>query len=150
PYGWPDWSDADKEWARTEFESIGFLDVGSSMANLEWICTEIRARTGAHILLYNLSAVVPGEQVHCFQGLEETLPTRIRRFNLAAVELSRRKGISLVDVDSIIARGGADRLKLGPVHVRAEGHRLIAHEVIRILSDLGCFEEMQEPLRHSG
>ena len=56
------------------------------------------------------------------------------------IELSERIGISIVDVDAVVARGGADRLKFDPTHLTAEGNRLVAEEVVRILEDLGCFD----------
>jgi hypothetical protein len=55
------------------------------------------------------------------------------------VELSERNGISIVDVDGIVARAGADRVKLDFIHYTPEGYRLIAEEVVRILDDLGIF-----------
>ena len=70
----------------------------------------------------------------------EILSTRIRRFNLGLVELSEELGISIVDVDAIVARGGSDRLKLDTAHLTPDGYRLVAEEVARILDDLGCFE----------
>ncbi len=37
----------------------------------------------------------------------------------------------------IIARHGADRLKIDALHLNAEGCRLVAEEVVQILEDLG-------------
>ena len=61
----------------------------------------------------------------------------MRRFNLGLAELSQQTGISVIDVDRIVARAGADRLKLDTVHLTAEGCRLVAEEVVRVLDDLG-------------
>jgi hypothetical protein len=132
---------ADRRWLDERFEPLSYLDVDTSMSYLARVCEDIHSCGGAHVLVYNVSAVVPGEQVHCYQGLTETLANRVRRFNLALVGLSERLGVSVVDVDAVVARGGADRLKLGPAHLTAEGHRLVAEEVVRILQDLGCFDK---------
>lgn len=140
PYGWDQWPAADRRWLTAEFEPLGLLDEKTSRQHLERICTTVRQSTGAHVLLYNLSAAVAREQIHCHAGLESILSTRIRRFNLAAIELSQALGISVVDVDAIVARAGADRIKQGVVHLNAEGYRLIAEEVTRILEQLGCFD----------
>jgi hypothetical protein len=45
----------------------------------------------------------------------------------------------------IVARGGADRLKIDALHLTAEGCRLVAEEVLRILEDFGLLTvaEMQ-------
>lgn len=140
PSNWGSWSDADRRWLSEEFVAEDALEAGASMRNFEALIARIRARSAAPIVVYNLSAVVPGESIHCHAGLAEALSTRIRRFNLALAELSQRSGISIVDVDTVVARGGADRLKLDAMHLTAEGCRLVAQEVVRVLEDLGCFE----------
>jgi hypothetical protein len=73
--------------------------------------------------------------------MDESLSTRIRRFNLALVELSRETGVSIVDVDRIVACGGAEALKLDATHLTAEGCRAVAEEVLRILRDYGLMDE---------
>ena len=132
--GWPI---EDQLWLRQNFVEAPPLDVEQSMRNFERIIERIRSRRDTPILVYNLSSVVPGEWVHNYEGLGEIYSTRIRRFNMGLTELSRRTGISIVDVDMIVARGGADRLKIDALHLNAEGCRLVAEEVVRILEDLG-------------
>lgn len=138
PSGWREWPTTDLCWLREEFEKADMLDVESSMTNIAAIVDRVRARSPKPILVYNFSAVVPGDTVHCHEGLEEAFTTRIRRFNLALVELSRRTGISVIDVDRIVARAGADRVKLDTLHLSEDGCSLVAHEVVRVLADIGC------------
>jgi hypothetical protein len=140
PSGWSEWGQVDRDWIRANFDPVPMLDAGQSMRNLEQIIARIKARATAPILIYNLSAVMPGEQVHSHLGMEDSFSTRIRQFNLGLIELSQNTGISVIDVDAILARAGADRLKLDAVHLTAEGSRLIAGEVVRVLDDLGLFE----------
>jgi hypothetical protein len=139
PYDWNSWPAEMQQWLVARFRDIGHLDVASSVRNLTQLCTEIQGSTGAHVLIYNVSATVPGDLVHCHQGFEDVLATRIRRFNLGLIELSQQLGVSIVDVDALLAGAGAARLKIGPFHLTAEGCRLVAQEVVRILEDLGCF-----------
>jgi lysophospholipase L1-like esterase len=106
------------------------------MNNFERIVTRIRERSAAPILVLNLSAVVPGDTVHCHLGLPETLATRIRRFDLGLAELSQRTGISVIDVDAVLARSGAMRAKLDALHFTADGCRAVAEEIVRVLDDL--------------
>ncbi len=133
-----DWPAADLDWLRANFQPVPMLDVASSMANLERIIAQCQARSDAPILIYNLSAAVPGDTVHCHLGMEDSQATRIRRFNLGLVELSQRTGISVVDVDAVVARHGAARLLVDSFHFTAEGCRLVAEEVARILEDTLC------------
>jgi hypothetical protein len=139
PSGWETWPSADQAWLRESFEPVPPLDVVVSMENFRKIVARIREHSKAPILIYNVSSVVPGDFVHCHQGLDDVFATRARRFNLGLVELSQETGISIIDVDTIVARAGADRLKLDALHLGADGYRLIAEEVVRVLDDLGCF-----------
>lgn len=135
----PSWSEADRHWLRDEFLPSGLLDPDASMRNLAAIVARIRERTVAPILVYNMSSVVPGDTVHCHQGLGDTLSTRIRRFNVGVAELSQRTGISVIDVDAVVARAGATRAKLDALHLTADGCRGVAEETVRVLDELGCF-----------
>jgi hypothetical protein len=131
------WSPENRQWLRNNFEREELLGVSQSMENFANIIARVRARRDVPILVYNASSIIPGEGVHNYQGLDETYATRCKRFNLALVSLSKETGISIVDVDTIIARSGADRLKLDAMHLTAEGYRLVAEEVVRVLADLG-------------
>ncbi len=141
PNGLEQWSRDDVAWARTEFERAAPLDVSQSMANLHAIITQLQRRKTVPILIYNLSAIIPGETVYSYEGLDETLSERIKRFNLGLVDLSRQTGIAIIDVDRMVAEHGADALKRDPVHLTAAGYRLLAHEVVRVLEDVGALEE---------
>jgi hypothetical protein len=122
----------------------GLIAVDTAMSNLAAIIAKIRDRTKAPVLIYNLSPIIPGEQIHCYMGLGETFSTRIRKFNLALARLSEEMGISIVDVDAIIARHGADILKLDAVVLTPHGYRLLAEEVVRVLDDLGVLETAKQ------
>jgi hypothetical protein len=131
------WSVNDRSWLKTEFTRTGLIDVETSMNNLRQIVDRIRAHTDVPILIYNVSSIIPGETVHCLQGLGEIYSTRCRRFNLGLADLSEQTGVSIIDVDTIIGRAGADDFKLDATHLTPDGNRLVAEEVVRVLDDLG-------------
>jgi hypothetical protein len=139
------WASADQSWLRTEFVRSDLLDVGASMNNLRQIIEKIRSHADVPILIYNVSAIVPGDTVHCLLGLGEIFSTRCRRFNVGLADLSQETGISIIDVDAIVGRAGADKLKLDAMHLTWEGYRLVAEEVVRVLGDLGVLPMTQEP-----
>ncbi|MBU1378550.1 MAG: SGNH/GDSL hydrolase family protein [Alphaproteobacteria bacterium] len=143
PHEAPSWPDEDRAWLAATYAPEPPLGAGVSMVNLERIVSQLRSVGDPQILVFNLSPIVPWERVHCYQGLGETLAQRIRRFNLALAELSAETGISIVDVDAVVARAGAERLKLDAVALTAEGCRLVCEEVVHILDDLGCFAERE-------
>jgi hypothetical protein len=134
------WSAEDRQWLKSDFDAIGNLEVSKSMENLTLIIETIRKHSEAPILIYNMSPITPGETIHCHQGFGETYSTRIRRFNVALIDLSEKTGVSVIDVDSLLARKGADALKLDTIHLTPEGYRLVAGEVVRVLADLGVLD----------
>lgn len=127
-----------RQWVQSCFERVSLLDVDQSMDNLAAIIDRCQAESDAPILIYNVSSISPSDSLHCFLGLEDSLSTRIKRFNLGLIELSQKTGVSIVDVDTILARHGTDHLKIDTLHLNAEGCQLIAETVVNILDDLGC------------
>jgi hypothetical protein len=127
---------------KREFVNAGLAPMEPAFQRIERLILAIEEHLGAHVLVYNLSPVIPGEQTHCWVGIEDSLQLRVRRFNLALAELSARLGFSVVDVDRIAACVGATRIKVDLFHLTAEGWRLVAEEVVRILEDCGCFDPM--------
>jgi hypothetical protein len=134
------WSADDRLWLKADFEPVGYLQVAESMANFSSIIEKIRTHSETPILIYNMSPITPGESIHCHQGIGEAFSTRIRRFNLGLIGLSEKTGVCVVDVDSLIARKGADVLKLDTLHLNPPGYRLVAEEVVRVLADIGLLE----------
>ncbi|MDE2570877.1 MAG: SGNH/GDSL hydrolase family protein [Sphingomonadales bacterium] len=134
------WSEDERIWLRANFEHTGFSSVDQSMQNLASVVERLREARDVPVLVYNMSPIIPGDLVHCHLGLDESYSTRIRRFNLALIELSQAIGISIVDLDAIVAREGANRMKVDAMHLTPEGYRQVAREVVRILDDLGVLE----------
>ncbi len=134
------WSEEDRQWLYSDFESAGHLEVKDSMANLAKLIEKFRTQSEAPILIYNVSPIAPGELIHCHQGMDDAYSTRIRRFNLGLIELSEKTGVSIIDVESLVARVGANALKLDMVHLTPAGYRLVAVEVVRVLEDLGVLD----------
>ncbi len=134
------WSADDRAWLKANFETLTRLSVSDSMANFVEIVGKIRERSDAPILIYNLSPIVGHEIIHCYLGLGETLSTRIRKFNLGLIEMAEETGVSIIDVDTIVARHGADALKIDAMHLTPEGYRLVAQEVAKVLDHVGLLD----------
>jgi hypothetical protein len=131
------WATEDKAWLKAEFKALHRLSASDSMVNFAAIIRRIREKSDTPILIYNLSPIIAYETIHCYLGLGETLSTRIRRFNLGLTELSEETGVSIIDVDTIIARHGGDALKVDAMHLTPAGYKLVAYEVVRVLDDVG-------------
>ena len=126
-----------RAWLKAECEVAPLLSPEDSVSNLRGVIARLRLRSEAPVLILNLSTVLPGDVASTYRGIEGALSTRIKRFNLAVVALSEQTGAIVVDVDRVVARAGADRLKLDSVRLNAEGSRLVAWEVLRVLEDAG-------------
>ena len=134
------WGPDARAYLAAECENAGLLPMEVAFQRLEQLITAIEEKLGAHVLVYNLSPVLPGERIHCWLGADDSLGLRVRRFNLALAELSAKLGFSVVDVERIAACAGAERVKVDLLHLTAVGWRLIAEEVVRILEERGCFD----------
>ena len=145
PNDWQVWPSDDQAWLRASFVGAGFIEPAASMANFLRIIARIRTRSAAPIMIYNVSSVVPGEWVHDYSGLGEIYSMRVRKFNLGLIELSQQTGVSIIDVDTILARVGTDRTKYDAVHLTGDGCRAVAEEVVRVLEDLNCLSAEKAP-----
>jgi hypothetical protein len=144
PNDYPNWSSADREWLFREFEPAPLPRVDEAMDSMEKLIAQLRSRSEAPILIYNVSSLVPGEWVHSHVGLEDIASSRIKQFNLELIGLSQRTGISIVDIDRIVAERGARTMKIDTTHLTEEGCRAVAFEVLRILENLGCIPAIED------
>lgn len=136
----PEWPIADRQWLAREFTGPRLASVDEASAHWRTVIERIRDHTPAPILVFNMSPFTPGDPPHCFLGLDDDISTRIREFNLALVRLSRETGISIVDVEGVVGRAGAERASVSAVHLSALGYELVARAVVRILGDYGLFD----------
>lgn len=140
PDAFESWDAPSRAFLQQECENAGLASLEDTMARLERLAGAIDEKLGVPLLVYNLSPAVPGERTHCWLGAEDSLSLRVRRFNVALAELSTRVGFSIVDVERIAAAAGTDRVKVDLLHLTAEGWRLVAEEVVRILEEQGCLD----------
>jgi hypothetical protein len=134
------WDAEPRAWLERECEYAGLADIDTVFARLRLLIPAIEERTGAQVLVYNLNPLTPGERTHCWIGAEDSITLRVQRFNLRLAELSAELGFSIVDVDRLVASAGAESLKIDLFHLKAEGWRLLAEEVVRILEERGCLD----------
>lgn len=131
---------AQREWILQAFSSTGLLSVDQFRANMLQIIQAVKEQMNAHLLVYNCSSVDPEDQVHNYHGVEDTMPVRVHRFNLALMQLSMLEGVSIIDVERLVAQLGGEQ------HVKArfcysnEALTSMAYELLRVLDDIGFFE----------
>ena len=97
----------------------------------------VKDKTGANVFWMNTTTVDSREHVSNYHGAaEETRSLRIQRLSLALVGLSHELGISVIDVDRVLAEIGLDHLQDD-----AARNAVIRQEVFRVLEDYGYFDD---------
>jgi hypothetical protein len=132
-----------QDWFCERFEPIGPQPVDWSATALASLVGLVKSKLGAHVIIYNCSPLDPGDRTHNYVGVEETLYWRVQKFNFALLELSVNEGISIVDAERIVAEHGEHHVPRA-LEYSAEVHQQLCSEFVRILSDIGFFE--QRPL----
>ena len=97
----------------------------------------VKEKTGANVFWLNTSTVDTSEHVFNYHGLpREPRSLRVQRLSLALVGLSHELGISVIDVDRVLAERGVDN-----VEDPAARTSVIRSEVFRVLEDYGYFDD---------
>lgn len=141
PPGWQQEGDAQrKRWLAEAFSPIGQIPVSESKENFTRIIQTIKEELDAHVLVFNCSSIDPEDHIDNYCGREDNRELRTHKLNLALMQLSALEGISIIDVDRLIAELG------GQQHVRQwcryspEAYAAIGQEFVRVLEDIGFFE----------
>ncbi len=122
-------------WFKSNFESIGRLEVDEFSANLEKVIQLIREKIGAEVIIYNSLVVDPLNPTHNYQLLNRAHSVRRREFHIALAELSRKLDFYVVDVDRILKEHGI-REQVDFAHFPVERMEAIAREAHRVLKEL--------------
>jgi len=102
----------------------------------------IKEKAGAHILVTNAATIAPGLAVHNYsKEAGEPFSLADHRMAYMLVRVSHAEGISIVDVDTLLAGlGGAKHVEAAMVY-SDQACAVVADEVVRILEDYGFFDE---------
>lgn len=106
------------------------------------VIRSIKEDPGSHIVVLNASTIDPGQLVSNYQRVtEEPGSLRAHKYDLAVVRLSFEEGISIVDVDRILAERGAAGHVLEFQGYSSIARDAIRAELVRIMEDYGFFDE---------
>lgn len=142
PPGWEEqWSPGQREWLQERFTRQGLIPVSQFRENFVRLIRAVKQRLKAHVVVYNCSTVDPQDQTHSYRGVGQTLALRVHEFNRALMEVSVLEGISIVDVDRLVAELGANRHLTEALSYSAEAHRTFCREFLRVLEEIGFFEK---------
>lgn len=101
----------------------------------------IKNELGCRVIMFNASSVVPNEAVSNYRMVDKQPHVLdAHRLNLATMRLSLDEGISIVDVDRVIAElGGAEHVR-GFLDYSLEARQAICLEFVRVVEDYGFFD----------
>jgi hypothetical protein len=126
--------------AQTDYAATGLVTAAQFQTTLIDLIRAIKERLDAHVLVFNASSIVPGDTTYRFYRQPDTLALRIHKFNLALIAASVAEGISIIDVDRLVADAGGARQVRAPLTYGLEAQQALTHEVLRVLADIGFFE----------
>jgi hypothetical protein len=126
-------------WFRKHFESVGPITVEAFADNMRKVIPTVRAMTGAHVVVFNVLSLEPGNQTHNYQFVKGSDTMRWHAFNIALKELSRELDFPIVDLDRIIRRFGL-RGQVSAAHFPPQVDLLLAREAFRVMEELGVFQ----------
>jgi hypothetical protein len=102
----------------------------------------IKADCDAHVVAIGVSTFDPGDPVSNLHGFaEEPVMLRCHRINLALFQTSHEVGLSVIDVDRLVAEAGGGRVVPAPLALSPDGSALVRDETLRVLFDYGFFDE---------
>lgn len=127
--------------AQAGYTEAGLPTAAQFRAALLDLIQAIKERLDAHVLVFNASSIIPGDRTFRFFQQPDTPALRIHKFNLALIDVSIAEGISIIDVDRLVADAGGVQQVSAPLTYRPAVQQALAQEALRVLEDIGFFEE---------
>lgn len=126
------------KWFSKTFESIGKMSLDQFRRDTGRLVQEIKQRTGAHVLMFNVLDLEPGNTTHSYRYLTSRHLFRLREFPAALSSLAHELDFQVVDVDHVVKGAGAGN-HIDFAHFPSELEEPVAREALRALTSLGLF-----------
>jgi hypothetical protein len=123
-----------------EYELQGLVAVEDFQRDFTRLVQDIKKRLAAHVIVFNCSTFDPHDRGRNYFGVPDTPALRALKFNHALIEISAQEGISIVDVDRLIAEMGGESNVTRAFEYSPRAHELIRDEFVRILHDIALFQ----------
>ena len=109
------------------------LDPAEFRTNMLEVIQTIKARYDARILAFNASTFDPEDATITFSRIDE--------LDLEIMRLSFDEGISVIDVDRLLAELGAGKHVPKALELSPRAQEVVADEFMRVVKDYGFFEK---------
>lgn len=123
-----------------EPEITGLVPVERFRQEFPQLVADIKERLAAHVIVFNCFTFDPDDHTCNYHGAQDTQALRALKLNLALIDISTEEGISIVDVDRILAELGGASNVTEAFRYSPQACELIRDEFLRILQDIGFFE----------
>lgn len=118
------------------------LDPGAFRSSMIDAIQRIKESSGARVIVMNASSYDPTETISNHQLADsEPLSVRAHRLNLEAMRLSFDEGISVLDIDRIIAEMGGKEHVSAFLEYSPEARAAIVDELVAVIDDYGYFDD---------
>ena len=117
------------------------LDPAEFRTNMLEVIQTIKARYDARILAFNASTFDPEDATITFSRIDSPYPLRIHELDLEIMRLSFDEGISVIDVDRLLAELGAGKHVPKALELSPRAQEVVADEFMRVVKDYGFFEK---------
>jgi hypothetical protein len=142
PLDWQQrWSSEQRDWFMQNFSLVGKMQADEYKENMTQLVQMLKEKTPAHIILMGASSFDPDDMTHNLHGIEDPQTLRILRFNLVMLQLSQESGVTIIDVDRILAEMGCGEHVNHLFNYSDETYKTICEEYVRVLTDVSFFEE---------
>ena len=142
PLDWQQrWSSEQRDWFIQNFSPIGKVQADEYKENMTQLIQLLKEKSTAHIVLVGASTFDPDDETHNLHGKEDPQSMRALRFNLVMVQLSEEEGITVIDVDRILAELGCSEHVNHIFNYSDETYKAICEEFVRVITDVSFFEE---------
>lgn len=117
-------------------------DVSAVRADIVRAIRRIKSEVGAHIFVTNVSTLDPADPVFNYHGLtEQPWTLRGHRLNLMIIGVSHDEGVSIVDIDRVIAEAGGDGSVEAAARYTTTGCEAVVDEMVRIIEEYGFLDD---------
>ncbi|NNF65201.1 MAG: SGNH/GDSL hydrolase family protein [Acidimicrobiia bacterium] len=119
---------------------VSELDPAEFRTNMLEVIGTIKARYDARIMAFNASTFDPEDTTTTFFKIDSPYPLRIHELDLEIMRLSIDEGISIIDVDRLMAELGAGKHVPKVMELSPRAQDVVAEEFMRVVKDYGFFE----------
>ncbi|MGH8924764.1 MAG: hypothetical protein ACRDWA_09050 [Acidimicrobiia bacterium] len=123
------------KWFGKTFEGIGRMSVEDFYRDMGRVISELRARAGANVIVFNTLAMDPASQRHNYQLMRDPEMHRRREFVVALFDLAAELSFPVIDVDRVLKTNGVSQ-QVDFAHFNQEQYAPLAEECHQVLRDL--------------